>query len=129
MLSSWHCFRWCFGLNITVVLKMLLVVAIVVQSLGAVASETSDNHHIDIEHLQTEHDHQDDFDDIDENAEDEKHDIKDCHHCGHCSGSHISWVLFSDEISTVKLHNIIKVPHKFDLTKEFLEAILRPPIA
>ncbi len=58
-------------MNLNVVLKMLLVVSIVLQSLTAVASSTSENHQIDIEHLQTQHDHADDRNALNDNADDD----------------------------------------------------------
>jgi hypothetical protein len=98
---------------------MLLVISIVLQSLTAVASSTSENHQIDIEHLQTQHD----------NVGDEQHNEKDCHHCGHCSGSHLSWILVSNSNTTGKLNIINKTPYQIDQTNTYLEAILRPPIS
>ena len=116
-------------MNLNVVLKMLLVVSIVLQSLTAVVSATSENHQIDIEHLQTQHDHDDDRNVLNDNTDDEQHDVKDCHHCGHCSGSHLSWILVSNSNVDGKLNIINKTPYQFDQTKAFLEAIHRPPIS
>ncbi len=121
-------YRYLF-LKFTVALKILLVVSIVLQSLTAVVSATSENHQIEIEHLQTQHDHNDDFSLLTESAGDEHHDIKDCHHCGHCSGSHLSWILINNLNNSTKLFNINNTPYQFDQTKAFLEAILRPPIS
>lgn len=116
-------------MNLNVVLKMLLVVSIVLQSLTAVASSTSENHQIDIEHLQTQHDHADDRNVSNDNVADEQHNEKDCHHCGHCSGSHLSWILVSSTNATGKLNIINKTPYQIDQTNTYLEAILRPPIS
>ncbi len=116
-------------LNLNVVLKMLLVISIVLQSLTAVASSTSENHQIDIEHLQTQHDHADDRNVSNDNVGDEQHNEKDCHHCGHCSGSHLSWILVSNSNVDGKLNIINKTPYQIDQTSTFLEAILRPPIS
>lgn len=107
---------------------MLLIVSIVLQSLTA-ASATSENHQVDIEHLQTQHDHNDDSHLIDENTDENHHDIKDCHHCGHCNGSHLSWVLVNNLNSNTKLFSITKTPYQFEHTQTFLDAILRPPIS
>ena len=116
-------------LNLNVVLKMLLVVSIVLQSLTAVVSATSENHQIDIEHLQTQHDHADDRNALNDNTDDEQHDVKDCHHCGHCSGSHLSWILICNSNTTGKLNIINKTPYQVSQTNTYLEAILRPPIS
>jgi len=101
----------------------------VLQSITAVASATSQSHQIDIEHLQTQHDHSDDLSNNAEEIGEDDHDIKDCHHCGHCSGSHLSWILISNSNSATKLYNNNLIPYQFDQTKEFLDAILRPPIS
>jgi hypothetical protein len=113
---------------IKVAFKLLLVLSIVLQSLTAV-SATSQKHQIDFEHLQTQHDHQDDLKRSDVNLDEEGHDVHDCHHCGHCSGSHLSWILTTYIHITPKLFSFNKTPHQFDQTKEFLDAILRPPIS
>jgi hypothetical protein len=114
---------------LAVALKLLLIVSIVLQSITAVASATSQSHQIDIEHLQTQHDHSDDLSNNAEEIGEDDHDIKDCHHCGHCSGSHLSWILISNSNSATKLYNNNLIPYQFDQTKEFLDAILRPPIS
>ena len=108
---------------------MLLVVSIVLQSLTAVASATSENHQFDLEHLQTQHDHESDSKAFDDNTDDSGHDIKDCHHCGHCSGSHLSWISVKNLNSASNLFSLNKIPYQFDQSKAFLEAILRPPIS
>ena len=99
------------------------------QSLITVASATSQSHQIDIEHLQTQHDHNNDSTAFNNNSDDDEHDVNDCHHCGHCSGSHFSWILISHINSITKPFNINNTPYKFDQSKEFLDAILRPPIS
>lgn len=118
-----------FILKFNVALKILLVVSIVLQSLTAVVSATPENHQIDIEHLQTQHDHADDRNVLNDNTDDEQHDVKDCHHCGHCCGSHLSWILVSNSNVDGKLNIINKTPYQIDQTSTFLEAILRPPIS
>lgn len=97
-----------FILKFNVALKILLVVSIVLQSLTAVVSATPENHQIDIEHLQIQHDHADDRNVSNDNVGDEQHNEKDCHHCGHCSGSHLSWILVSNSNTTGKLNIINK---------------------
>jgi len=110
-------------------LRMLLVISIVLQSITGVVSATPGNHQIDIEHLQTQHNHQNDINLDDISKDDQGHDVKDCHHCGHCSGSHLSWISVHSLSSTLHFLNTNKTPYQFDQTKEFLDAILRPPIA
>ena len=107
---------------------MLLVVSIVLQSLTAVASATYDSYQIDIEHLQTQHDHNNDLAGLNDQADGE-HDIKDCHHCGHCSGSHLSWILTTHLSASAKIQSTNNLPYQFIHTKAFLDPILRPPIS
>ena len=116
-------------MNFTVALKLLLILSIALQSLTTVASATSQIHLIDIEHLQTQHDHKSDLESLDGDSDEEGHEIKDCHHCGHCSGSHFSWVLVNNINSSTKLLTINNIPYQFEQTKEFLDATLRPPIS
>ena len=116
-------------MNLSFALRIILVLSIVLQSISSIASETSENHQIDIEHLQTQHDHADDRNALNDNADDDEHNEKDCHHCGHCSGSHLSWILVSNSNTTGKLNIINKTPYQIDQTSTFLEAILRPPIS
>lgn len=117
-----------FILNFTVALKIILVLSIVLQSISSIASATSENHQFDVEHLQTQHDHKDDRNILNDSTDDEPHDISDCHHCGHCSGSHLSWILVNNSNIAAKLFKTNHIPYQFDQTKEFLDAILRPPI-
>lgn len=114
-------------MNLTFAVKWLLVLSFVLQTINAVSSATSQNHQLDIEHLQTQHDHKSDLKSLD--LDEEGHDIKDCHHCGHCNGSHFSWVLISNVNNSTKLFTNNNIPYQFDQTKEFLDAILRPPIS
>ena len=117
-------------MNFSFALRILLVLSIVLQSISSIASDTSENHQIDIEHLQTQHDHADDRNALNDNADDDEHNEKDCHHCGHCSGSHLSWILVSNSNTTSKLLNIFnKTPYQVAQTNTYLEAILRPPIS
>ncbi len=109
---------------------MLLVVSIVLQSLTAIASATSENHQVDFEHLQTQHNHQDDQNHFNDKDTDE-HDINDCHHCDHCSGSHLSWfsVITLNANIHAKIQSANNPPYQFIHTKAFLDPILRPPIS
>ncbi|QBY05914.1 hypothetical protein E2K93_16770 [Thalassotalea sp. HSM 43] len=116
-------------MNFTVALKILLVVSIVLQSFTTVVSATSQSHQVDVEHLQTQHDHQDDLNTFNDNTRDEHHDVNDCHHCGHCSGTHMSWILVNNLISDIKLYNFNQPPYQFSQTDEILSIILRPPIS
>lgn len=114
-------------LNFSFALRIILVLSIVLQSFSAIASVTSEDHQVDIEHLQIQHDHADDRNILKESADKEPHDIKDCHHCGHCSGSHLSWILVSNLNSTAKLHFINRFSAQVDQTKDYQDSILRPP--
>jgi len=116
-------------LNFSFALRIILVLSIVLQSFSSIASVTSEDHQVDIEHLQIQHDHADDRNILKESADKEPHDIKDCHHCGHCSGSHLSWILVSNSNITSKVYNTYKIPYQSVQTKEILDAILRPPIS
>ena len=83
-------------MNRNFAVKILLILAIVLQSFNAV-SALLDAHQVDAQHLETVHDHASDTKSVIEDqvtdAGDDDHNINDCHHCGHCSGSHFSWVL------------------------------------
>jgi hypothetical protein len=116
-----------FILNLSVAVRVLLIISIVLQSLSSIASATYDSHQVDVEHLQTQHDHKNDPNIIKENAGDSQHEIKDSHHCGHCSGSHLSWILVSNLNSTAKLHFINRFSPQVDQTKDYQDSILRPP--
>lgn len=107
---------------------MLLIVAIVFQSFGAIAS-VSDNHQTNAQHLQTEHSHADDKSHSSGADKSEQHDIDDCHHCGHCSGSHLTWVnvdLCANQVMPLAQE---RYSHKNLRLSQFIEASLRPPIA
>lgn len=116
-------------LKFSVVLKMLLLVSIVLQSLTAVVSATSQSHQLDIEHIQTQHDHKSDFHHSNDNLEEAEHDIKDCHHCGHCNGSHLSWIVINKSNTATSPFELNKTPYQFVQSKALLDAILRPPIS
>jgi len=113
----------------------IIIMLILFQSLSAVANSL-DFHTIGTQHLQHEHDHAEHDKRLSKtNAQDtsddknKHHNPADCHHCGHCSGSHLSWILVSNSISSTKLHAINKVPFQPDKLKESLHTILRPPIS
>ncbi|TAP35074.1 hypothetical protein EYR97_10410 [Alteromonas sp. KUL42] len=113
-------------MNTKVAVKILLIISIVLQSLFAV-SATMESHQLDVEHLQTVHDHQTDHSSKADNDKD--HDMEDCHHCGHCSGNHTSWILTKVFASNLSLNH----PHDFNrLTLSPLgisNRLYRPPIA
>jgi hypothetical protein len=110
-------------LNTNVALKILIIISIVLQSIVAVTA-TLETHQLDVEHLQTIHDHQTDHSD-----NDKEHDVDDCHHCGHCSGNHISWILveaFAPSLSLNHSHNFNKVTLR---PLGISNRLYRPPIA
>lgn len=113
-------------LNSTAVIKWLIILSILFQSVNAFASVTTSTHQVDIEHLQAQHEHQSDFMILDDNTE-SNHDIKDCHHCGHCSGSHLSYILDGNAFSASKLFIDNNIPYQQAQITEFIDAILRPP--
>jgi len=115
-------------LSFFVLFRVLLIISLVFQFLTADVLSDSEVHQIDIKHLQTQHDHNSDTHTAESNMND-GHDINDCHHCGHCSGSHISWVLANSINNYTKPQANNATPYHIDETKEFLDAILRPPIA
>ena len=116
-------------LNFTVVFKLLLVISIVLQSLSSAASTTSSNHQVDIEHLQTQHEHKSDVKAFDGNVDEAGHNIDDCHHCGHCSTSHLSWIFFTHTASKPNTYSLERIPYQSTQTKEYLDTIRRPPIS
>ena len=88
-----------------------------------------ETHQLDVEHLQTIHDHETDHSPQLDKDKDNEHDIEDCHHCGHCSGNHLSWVLVKDFSAIDELRSINISPYQFDQKENLLDAILRPPIS
>ncbi|WP_139158569.1 hypothetical protein [Pseudoalteromonas sp. JW3] len=54
-------------------------------------ASATQTHQIDLEHLQTEHSHAEQYNAGEALYDEDGHNIKDCHHCGHCSGTHLSW--------------------------------------
>ena len=116
-------------MNFTVVFKLLLVISIVLQSLPTVASTVSTDHQIDIEHLQTQHQHANDVKTANGDVDEAGHNIDDCHHCGHCSTSHLSWIFSTYITSAAKTFVMDKTPYQLPQIKEYLDSIQRPPIA
>lgn len=113
-------------MNTKVIYKMLLLVSIVLQSFTA-ASSTFDFHQVDIEHLQTVHDHASD-NQITEDLGLDEHNIEDCHHCGHCSGSHLCWIGGKPEATDLAImhhHNFQKLT---TIPFHISSGIYRPPI-
>jgi len=101
----------------------LLIVAIVCQSFGAVASAW-DSHQTDSQHLQTQHSHADDK----RATTADQHEIEDCHHCGHCSGSHLTWVNVEVYISQQQLIAQEVYQQQVTSLSRLTETALRPPI-
>ena len=112
-----------------------MIMLILFQSLSAVANSL-DTNSIDTQHLQHEHDHAEhdkrlsntivQDTNVDKN---EHHNPTDCHHCGHCSGSHLSWVIVNNSISSTKLHTKNRIPFQANKIKDSLHTIFRPPIS
>ncbi len=113
-------------MNTNIALKILLIISIVLQSFVAV-SASMESHQLDVEHLQTIHDH--DTDHSPQLDKDNEHDIEDCHHCGHCSGNHTSWILvktFTPNLSLNHSHNFKKLTL---MPLGISTRLYRPPIA
>ena len=108
-------------------IKILLIAVIFLQSFMSVAN-SSVPHQLDIEHLQTVHDHSADNHTSSSNLDDD-HDINDCHHCGHCSGNHSTWILL--KVSSTNL--LVKEQgnfNKFALSPiNIPDSLYRPPKA
>ena len=113
-------------MNTNIALKILLIILIVLQSFVAV-SESMETHQLDVEHLQTIHDHEADH--VLQLDSDNEHDTEDCHHCGHCSGNHTSWILVEAGTPNLSLNH----SHKFNkltlLPLGISTRLYRPPIA
>lgn len=112
------------SLVFNVVFRMLLVISIVLQSITAVSSE---NHQIDANHLQTQHDHASDFDTSNQNASDD-HEVNDCHHCGHCNGGHLTWITVKNTSKVAHQADFVSTPYPVGITERYLADIHRPPI-
>ena len=96
------------------------------QSFVAV-SASLEIHQLDVEHIQTNHDHETDR--TPQIGSDNEHDIEDCHHCGHCGGNHTSWILgkaFVPNLSLNHSHNFNKLTL---LPLGISTRLYRPPIA
>lgn len=120
--------NWWFNLGNKFVVSIIIVISIVLQSLFAVAAPT-ESHQVDIEHIQSEHDHADDLRLNQTSDSINEHDTADCHHCDHCSGSHFSWMLVKtlSNYSASPVPNLI--PYQNVLPQEIFETSFKPPIA
>ena len=96
-------------MNRNFAVKILLILAIVLQSFNAVSALLY-AHQVDAQHLETVHDHASDTKSVIEDqvtdAGDDDHNINDCHHCGHCSGSHFSCQRHDREPSQDAVHRL-----------------------
>ncbi len=109
-------------------LGLLIVLSIALQSFAAVA-DSNENHHLDVQHIQTEHSH--DLDDIElfNDSSEGEHNINDCHHCGHCQGSHTQWLASnSANLTTAEFILSNQFFYNTHLDKSFIEELIRPPI-
>ncbi len=86
-----------------------------------------ETHQLDVEHLQTIHDHQTDHAPQLEN--DKEHDMDDCHHCGHCNGNHSSWILVKAFAANLSLHHSNNFNKLTLLPLGISNRLYRPPIA
>lgn len=84
---------------------------------------------MDVEHLQTVHDHTNDIDEHKISSDVNNHDVKDCHHCGHCSGSHTSWIVVKPYTTKLMLLNYYAIHRMAPAPKDISSRIYRPPIA
>lgn len=110
-------------------ISLLIVLSIALQSFVAVANST-DNHQVDSQHLQTEHFHDGDNNELFDESSNDGHDIKDCHHCGHCQGSHTSWFVSKKHSESMPEFLVInQYFYHMHLAKNFIEELIRPPIA
>lgn len=114
----------------TLLINILVVVSIVLQSLAPVVSAT-ENHQVDIEHLKTEHSHEQDLQPSQEslNLTIDDHEISDCHHCDHCTGSHLSWVFLKNVIPPFANASFTSDSFLSPPPRARKEPTLRPPIA
>ncbi|TRX57964.1 hypothetical protein [Thalassomonas sp. M1454] len=113
-------------MNINIALKILLIISIALQSFVAV-SASMETHQLDVEHLQTVHDHEKEHSPKLDN--DNEHDMDDCHHCGHCSGNHTSWILLKAFAPSLSLNHSQNFNNLILLPLGISYRIYRPPIA
>ncbi|MCF2849847.1 hypothetical protein NH514_15265 [Pseudoalteromonas sp. ACER1] len=113
-------------MNTNVLLKILLIISIVFQSFVAV-SATLETHQLDVEHLQTIHDHEAEH--SPQLDSDKEHDIEDCHHCGHCSGNHTSWILVKAFLPSLPLNHSHDFNKIIFLPLGISTRLYRPPTA
>lgn len=110
-------------------ISLLIVLSIALQSFVAVAN-SDENHHVDVQHLQTEHSHDADNLALFDESPQDNHNIKDCHHCGHCQGTHTPWFLSQNQSNSIS--KFIVSNQYFYHThpdKIFIKELIRPPIA
>ncbi|WP_284242733.1 DUF2946 domain-containing protein [Thalassotalea insulae] len=104
-----------------------MTIVIVLQSF-TVVSVAKQSHQIDAQHMQTEHSHQ--LDKLMAQASSDRiHDVQDCHHCGHCHGAHIQWVLSKSDVVSANGLASNSFLYRSVSNKEFIEELIRPPIA
>ena len=73
-------------------LNLTLAIVIVIQSFVAIAN-SQETHVLDVQHIQTEHSHENDRQIVDNELPIEgEHSVEDCHLCGHCHGFHSQWL-------------------------------------
>ena len=108
------------------VVSIILVISIVIQSFTAIAAPSND-HQLDIQHIQSEHNHSDDLQLNNSSVIQQEHNISDCHHCGHCTGTHLSWILVKSVITPISAVNIQFIPYQNSAYSEVFEASFRPP--
>ncbi|GGI91410.1 hypothetical protein GCM10009332_30910 [Shewanella gelidii] len=113
-------------MNTNIALKILLIISIALQSFVAV-SASMETHQLDVEHLQTIHDHETEHTPQLDNAN--EHDIEDCHHCGHCSGNHTSWILVKSYSPSQSLNHSHNFNELILLSLGISTRLYRPPIA
>lgn len=100
---------------------------IALQSLFAVLANT-EVHQVDVQHLQTVHDHANDNVTHVDTANTDGHEVNDCHHCGHCNGGHTVWLVVKGLQNLSAFHR----PHYLMLNStpfSLSSSIYRPPIA
>lgn len=104
------------------------MISIAMQLQAPIASAT-ENHQLDIEHLQVQHSHDQDIKYLQKLVDDEGHEVTDCHHCGHCSGNHLSWTMAKALTGDLNIVSIDVIPYIYGHSSAPIEARLRPPIS
>lgn len=104
------------------------MISIVLQSFVSIAAPI-ENHQVDIEHIQTEHNHVDDQQLLQKSDSNEGHDISDCHHCNHCNGSHLSWMNVKHTSNNSESSSLNAFRYVTVIPKDIFEISFKPPIA